>query len=255
MSGELSALALQRTYARGRGVRALSTTFGVGLTVVAGPNGAGKTTLLRMLATTLRPGAGEVRWCGQPVARDPLPYRRVLGYLPQAFTVYRPWRMGEFLTYMARLKGLDDAHIPYRVGAALRAAQLEGCEDLLVSGAAHGELRRLGLAQALLAQPRGLILDEPFAGLAPENRAASIATLALYSRTNLVLLSTHLLDGLGSHASRLLILKEGRCIADASPSDILDDGDEDPSESVAGVPVTASGRSLDAAYRKVLAQA
>ena len=236
-------------------MRALSTNFGVGLAVVAGPNGAGKTPLLRMPATTLRPGAGEVRWCGQPVARDPLPDRRVLGYLPQAFTVYRPWRMGEFLIYIARLKGLDDAHIPYRVGTALRAAQLEGCEDVLVGSAAHGQLRRLGLAQALLAQPRVLILDEPFAGLAPENRVALIATLALYSRTNLVLLSTHLLDGLGSHAGRLLILKEGRCIADASPADILYDSDGDPSQPVLGPLSVAAGRSLDIAYRKVLAQA
>ena len=126
---------------------------------------------------------------------------------------------------------------------------------LLVGSAAHGELRRLGLAQALLAQPRVLILDEPFAGLAPENRAALIATLALYSRTNLVLLSTHLLDGLGSHAGRLLILKEGRCIADASPADILDDSDDDPSQPASGPLSTAAGRSLDVAYRKVLAQA
>jgi ABC-type multidrug transport system ATPase subunit len=251
VSAELSAMALARTYARGRGLQPLSTTFGMGLTVIAGPNGAGKTTLLRMLATTLHPGSGEVHWCGQSVTRDPIPYRRVLGYLPQAFAVYRSWRAADFLTYMARLKGLSPEVIPSRVAAVLRSTGLEGRQSLAIGTAAHGELRRLGVAQALLAQPRVLILDEPFAGLAPEDRTSLIAMLATYARSNLVLLSSHLLDGLGSHAARLLILHEGRCLVDASPPDLLDDLGGHGAEPAP----PHDDRMLEIAYRRVLDQA
>ena len=248
-------MAIERVYRCGRGLHPFSSSFGPGLTVVAGPNGSGKTTLLRMLATTLHPRSGELRWCEQLVARDPIPYRRTLGYLPQAFAVYGSWRMAEFLAYVARLKGLPPNEIPARVETSLQTVQLEGLGNRPVRSAAHGELRRLGIAQALLAQPRVLILDEPFAGLSPENRARLLPMLALYARTNLVLLSTHLLDGLATHAGRLLILRDGSCLADAAPGELLEDAHIEISPTGEPGPGVSADRALEAAYRHVLSLA
>ena len=136
--------------------------------------------------------------------------------------------------------------------AVLRSVQLEGLGNRPVRSAAHGELRRLGIAQALLGQPRVLILDEPFAGLAPENRARLLPMLALYARTNLVLLSSHLLDGLAVHAGRLLILRDGSCLVDAAPADLLEDTHfvaTPAGELDAGV---VADRALQTAYRTIL---
>jgi ABC-2 type transport system ATP-binding protein len=243
MSTELEALALTRTYRWHRGLETFSATFSPGLTLIAGPNGAGKTTLLRLLAMTLPPTSGEVRWCGQPVATHTATYKSILGYLPQQFRIYARWRAEEFLTYMARLKGLPEEQLGTAVARALRVVQLEGYGAQRVEALSHGAVRRLGLAQALLTRPRLLLLDEPFAGLAPEERLGVLALLAAQARSAVVLVVSHLLDGIETHAGRLLILREGVCVADTTPGGLIDDAGVDPG----GV------APLEAAYLTLLA--
>jgi ABC-2 type transport system ATP-binding protein len=227
MTAELEALALARSYRGRRGLRAVSATFTPGLTLIAGPNGAGKSTLLRLLATTLTPTRGEVRWCGQPVAAHAQSYKSMLGYLPQQFRVYARWRAHEFLTYMARLKGLPEEHIAEAIARTLREVQLETHGSRRVEALSHGEVRRLGLAQALLGRPRVLLLDEPFAGLAPEERLGVLALVAAQARSAVVLVVSHLLGGIESQVGRVLILREGVCVADTTPGGLLDDAGVD----------------------------
>jgi len=245
MTLELDALALTRTYRRRRGLRGVSTTFSPGLTLVAGPNGAGKSTLLRLLATTLAPTSGEVRWCGQPVARHGQTYKSVLGYLPQQFRVYARWRADEFLTYMARLKGLPEARIAAAVAHALWEVHLDTHGTRRVEALSHGEVRRLGLAQALLAPPQVLLLDEPFAGLAPEERVGVLALLARHAQSAVVIVASHLLDGLETQVGRILILWDGVCVAETTPAGLIDD---------AGLDAATEAAPLEAAYLAFLAQ-
>lgn len=244
MTPELDALALTRRYRWRRGLHDVSATFMPGLTLVAGPNGAGKSTLLRLLATTLAPTSGEVRWCGQPVTRHTRAYRSALGYLPQQFRVYARWRADEFLTYMARLKGLPEAHIPAAVARALQDVHLGTRGTQRVEALSHGEVRRLGVAQSLLARPRVLLLDEPFAGLAPEERVGMLALIAAQARSNVVLVASHLLDGLETYTRRILILREGECIADTTPAGLIDDAGPD----------ATTQAPLEAAYLAFLTQ-
>jgi len=247
-TSELDALGLTRGYRGRRGLRAFSATFTPGLTLIAGPNGAGKSTLLRLLATTLTPTAGEIRWCGQPVARHPRAYKGALGYLPQQFRVYARWRADEFLTYMARLKGLPEERIAAAVARALRESRLDMHGGRRVETLSHGEARRLGLAQALLARPRVLLLDEPFAGLAPEERVGVLALVAVHARSNVVVVASHLLDGLETYAGRVLILREGVCVADSTPAGLIDDVGLDARDAAPGT------APLEHAYLALLAQ-
>ncbi len=222
---ELEALALTRVY-RGHseaGIYDVSATFGPGLTLITGPNGAGKTTLLRLLTTALSPTYGEVRWCGQPVARNPRLYKHVLGYLPQRFTTYARWRAVDFLTYMAQLKGLPRERIASEIASVLDEVGLPSCKQHYVATLSPGEVRQLGLAQALLNRPRVLILDEPFAGLAPRERIRTGSLIAAHAHTNLVIVATHLLEGVDTYAGRLLILHKGNCVADTTAAGLIDD--------------------------------
>ena len=287
MSATLEALALGRTFGRrGVGLQPFSTHFGPGITLVLGPNGAGKSTLLRLLATTVAPTSGELRWGDRPLGRNPRAYRAVLGYLPQEFGIYERWDARSFLAYMARLKGVPEAEQAAAIEDLLRAVHLTdtgvsrgaapvrvgvGHDPLVTiqphhasrSGRAaspdlearkqatsfsHGEVRRLGLAQALLNRPRVLILDEPFAGLAPEERVACLGLIALHASTSIVLLATHILDDLESYARRVLVLRRGICIADTSPAALLDDTGVDPAAAIGQAP-------LETAYVRLLAQA
>ena len=242
---DLDALALTRAYRRRRGLHDFSATFSPGLTLIAGPNGAGKSTLLRLLATTLAPTSGEVRWCGQPVARHARAYKGALGYLPQQFHVYARWRPDEFLTYMARLKGLPEGHIAAAVARALWDVGLDTRGAYRVDTLSHGETRRLGLAQAMLARPRVLLLDEPFAGLDPEERIGMLALVAAHARSAIVVVASHLLDGLETHVGRMLILREGVCVAETTPAGLIDD---------AGLDAATRAAPLETAYLAFLAQ-
>jgi len=254
MSCELEAVALTHRYGgwAGAGLRDFSAGFSPGITLVTGPNGAGKSTLLRLLAGTLTPTSGLVRWCGQPVDGHPRAYKTVLGYLPQRFCVYTGWHAVEFLTYMARLKRMREEHIAPAVERVLREAHLSARALSPVAALSPGELRRLGLAQALLTQPRVLILDEPFAGLAPEERVSAQGLItshaSAHGRSNLVILATHLLEGLESYAHRVLILRAGVCVADTTPAGLIDDA------GLASVGTPLPPSPLESAYLSFLAQ-
>ena len=200
------------------GVRELSLRARPGVLGLLGPNGAGKTTLMQMIATVTKPTAGRILFDGVDVARDPDAIRRRLGYLPQDFGVYDNLTALEMLDYVARLKGVRSRA---RVREMLELVNLHGVADRRVGGFSGGMRQRLGIAQALVGDPDLLIVDEPTAGLDPEERVRFRNVLSEISGRRLVLLSTHIVSDVESIAGEIAVVREGRLVASGPPEALL----------------------------------
>lgn len=188
-----------------------------------GENGAGKTTLLRVLAGLLHPQAGRVRIAGCDVVQQGSAARRALGYLPEELPLDGEFRIEEFLGLRAALKGLDARQQRQRVDEVCTLLDLQGQRRQLIVQLSKGYRQRVGLADALLASPPVLLLDEPTDGLDPPQRAQTLRLIADLAQRHTVLLSTHVLPEAESICQRLLILDRGRLLADGSPSSLLAD--------------------------------
>jgi len=199
------------------GVRDVSLTLNGGVVGLLGPNGAGKTTLMQMIATITRPTEGRIVFRGEDLAKNPDAIRRTLGYLPQDFGVYDNLTALEFLGYLAALKGVRD-HA--RIMAMLELVNLHHVAKRVVGGFSGGMRQRLGIAQALLNDPDLLIVDEPTAGLDPEERVRFRNVLAEIGFKKLVILSTHIVSDVESIATQIAIMREGRLIALAAPQEL-----------------------------------
>jgi ABC-2 type transport system ATP-binding protein len=218
---ELTIEHLSKRYGQNWALRELSLRCEPGMLGLVGPNGAGKTTLMRMIATLLDPSEGTIRWNGQDIRTHSQALRQVLGYLPQEFGVYREFSGRQFLRYLAAMKGLPSSLIHRRVDEVLAIVNLEQEADCKLPTYSGGMKQRIGIAQALLGDPELLIVDEPTAGLDPAERARFRTLLASLTRNRIVLLSTHIISDVEAVASRLLILQEGRVLADTTPEALL----------------------------------
>ena len=199
-------------------VNDLTLSLGTGVLALLGPNGAGKTTLMQMIATITRPTAGRITFGGVDIARDPNALRRTLGYLPQDFGVYDGLTALEFLTYFAALKGIHDRA---RVTQMLELVNLHSVADRTVGGFSGGMKQRLGIAQALINDPALLIVNEPTAGLDPEERLRFRNILSDIGFDRLVIFSTHIVSDIESIATQIAVMKSGRLIASAAPPAFL----------------------------------
>jgi ABC-2 type transport system ATP-binding protein len=197
----------------------VSLTLARGVVGLIGHNGAGKTTLMQMIATLTRPTSGQILFDGADIARRPDALRARLGFLPQDFGVYPNLTALEFMQYFAALKGVRD---PARINRLLELVNLREHANRQASAFSGGMRRRLGIAQALLNEPDVLVVDEPTAGLDPEERLRFRNLLADLGESRLVLLSTHIVSDVESIASELAIMRSGRLIAYATPDAILD---------------------------------
>jgi ABC-type multidrug transport system ATPase subunit len=159
------------------GLRGFSLRLAPGVLGLLGPNGAGKSTLMRILATITKPTEGRVLWNGEDIARTPDGLRSVLGYLPQDFGVYPNLTAVEFLEYLAAVKGLDGKVARRRIEELLALVNLTDARKKPLGGYSGGMKQRIGIAQALLNDPRLLIVDEPTVGLDPEERVLPSADL------------------------------------------------------------------------------
>lgn len=213
----LAARELSKTYAGKRAVDRLSLDLGPGVVGLLGPNGAGKSSLMRVLATVTRPSEGVVTWEGRDTAADPEPLRRTLGYLPQDFGVYPHLTAREFLSCVAAAKGLSARSARGRIGELLQLVNLADAGRRPLGRFSGGMRRRVGIAQALLNDPRVLILDEPTAGLDPEERARFRDLLADLGRDRIVVLSTHIVSDVEAVAGRVAIVGGGRLLYDGPP--------------------------------------
>jgi len=194
-----------------------------GMFGLLGPNGAGKSTLMRCIATLQTPQSGSIRFDGIDVLADPPALRRVLGYLPQDFGVYPRVSAFDMLDHLAVLKGYAargerrDA-----VERLLRQVNLWEVRRKAVAGFSGGMRQRFGIAQALLGDPRLIIVDEPTAGLDPEERNRFLNLLAEIGQNVVVILSTHIVEDVAELCPRMAILAGGRIVADGAPAQLTD---------------------------------
>jgi len=196
----------------------VSLRLAPGVVGLIGHNGAGKTTLMQMIATLTAPSSGRILFDGTDVVARPDAIRKRLGYLPQDFGAYRNVTALEFMRYFAALKGVRD---PARIRRLLELVNLHEHADRMASTFSGGMLRRLGIAQALLNDPDVLVVDEPTAGLDPEERLRFRNLLADLGFHKLVIISTHIVSDVESVAGRLAIMRGGRLVACDTPDAIL----------------------------------
>jgi ABC-type multidrug transport system ATPase subunit len=198
-----------------------SLELGPGVLGLLGPNGAGKSTLMRILATITKATTGTVTWNGTNIARSPDELRAVLGYLPQDFGVYPNLNAVEFLEYMAAIKGLGGTAARKRIDELLQVVNLIDARKRPLGGFSGGMKQRVGIAQALLNDPQMLIVDEPTAGLDPEERVRFRNLLSDLSGERIVILSTHIVSDVEATASDIALIDKGRLLTHAAPEVLL----------------------------------
>jgi gliding motility-associated transport system ATP-binding protein len=207
--------ALSKAYGALRAVHAVSFSVGRGEVVgFLGPNGAGKSTTLRMLVGYLAPSAGRVRVNGHDVVEEPLRARRAIGYMPESAPLYPEMRVAEYLRFRAELKGIGRASRAAQVRAAAEKAGVADVISVLIQQLSRGYRQRVALADALLGDPPLLILDEPTAGLDPNQIKSVRDLIAGLGKEHTVLLSTHILSEVESICSRVLVIDHGELVAE-----------------------------------------
>jgi ABC-type multidrug transport system ATPase subunit len=218
---------LTRRFGRTMAVAGVDLRAGPGVFGLLGPNGAGKTSLLRMMATAIRPTSGTLRLLG----RDPGHHgsrqeiRRRLGYLPQHLGYYPGFTVAEFVEYFALLKEVPAARVPAVVAAAIERVALGGQARTKLRALSGGMLRRVGIAQAIVNEPELLLLDEPTAGLDPEQRMAFRALLRDLGQRATVVVSTHLVEDVAAACTQVALMDRGKIIFDGTPGDLTARGE------------------------------
>jgi len=202
-------------------LRGFSLKLGPGVLGLLGPNGAGKTTLMSILATITRATQGTITWNGTDLAAHPDALRSVLGYLPQDFGVYANLSVVEFLEYLAAVKGLDASTSRRRIDELLNLVNLTDVRKRPLGGYSGGMKQRVGIAQALLNDPQLLIVDEPTAGLDPEERVRFRNLLSDLSGERIVILSTHIVSDVEATATDIALISQGTLVVHASPEELL----------------------------------
>jgi ABC-2 type transport system ATP-binding protein len=213
------------THVYGNGVRALdevSLTIPRGMYGLLGPNGAGKSTLMRTIATLQAPTSGHIRFGDIDVLKTPELLRRTLGYLPQDFGVYPRVSAYDMLDHMAVLKGIAGAKDRKEtVESLLNQVNLWGVRKKALAGFSGGMRQRFGIAQALIGDPRLIIVDEPTAGLDPEERNRFLNLLAEIGENVVVILSTHIVEDVADLCPAMAIICDGRIVKEGAPADLV----------------------------------
>lgn len=194
----------------------VSKSLQCGIYGLLGENGAGKTTLMRMICGILEPSGGELRLDGREILQMGEEYRELLGYLPQDFGYYPNFTAQEFLLYIASLKGLSRAYAKKRSRQLLIEVGLENEAKQRIKTFSGGMRQRLGIAQALLNEPKILVLDEPTAGLDPKERVRFRKLIADLGKDRIVILSTHVVSDVEAIADQILVMKQGQIVADGT---------------------------------------
>ncbi|MGP8300113.1 ABC transporter ATP-binding protein [Streptomyces inhibens] len=192
-----------------------------GMLGLLGPNGAGKSSLMRIASTVTRPTSGKVLFHGEDAVAKPNALRRALGYLPQDFGVYPNLTSREFLRYLAAAKGVSAKTAKARIDELLELVNLTEAVKRPLGKYSGGMLRRVGIAQVLLADPQVIIVDEPTAGLDPEERVRFRNLLSDLAADKVVMLSTHIVSDVESVASDIAVMAGGRLQRRGTPEDLL----------------------------------
>ncbi len=217
---ELSVDRLTKHYGRKIAVDCVSTVLQPGVYGLLGENGAGKTTFMRMLCAILESTSGEVFLDGREITSMGADYRDVLGYLPQEFGYYPNYKAEEFLRYMAALKGIPRDVAKKRVKELLEIVDLSDVKGKRMKTFSGGMKQRVGIAQALLNDPKLLVLDEPTAGLDPKERVRFRNLISDYAGDRIVLLSTHIVSDIEAIADEVLVMKKGKVLTQGTVSEL-----------------------------------
>jgi ABC-2 type transport system ATP-binding protein len=219
---KLSLQGVGKKYPRGVwGLKEFSLDIGPGILGLLGPNGAGKSTMMRILATITKPTEGKVTWNDVDIVKSPNSVRSLLGYLPQDFGVYPNLSAVEFLEYLAAAKGLKRKMARQRIEELLSLVNLLDARKRPLGGYSGGMKQRVGIAQALLNDPKLLIVDEPTAGLDPEERVRFRNLLSELAGERIVILSTHIVSDVEACASRIALIARGRLVVHATAEELL----------------------------------
>lgn len=200
----------------------VSFTLPVGLYGLLGPNGAGKSTLISIITGGLKPDKGTVKWQGKSTRSMGIRFRRELGYMPQQQGLYDNYTGRSFLTYLCALKEIKSAEVAIQVAEVAARVNLENQLDKRLSAYSGGMKQRLLLAGALLGNPHLLILDEPTAGLDPKERVRLRELLTLLANKKVILVATHVVSDVESVAREILLLKDGRLVAQDSVERLIE---------------------------------
>lgn len=210
-----------KTFSSFPAVNNLSYTMDTGVYGLLGVNGAGKTTLMRMLCTLLTPTSGTITWDGQDIFSLGSAYRNLLGYLPQDFGYYPDFSVQDYLLYIASIKGLRPATARQRMQSLLDQVGLTQVRRQKMKKLSGGMKRRAGIAQAMLNDPKILILDEPTAGLDPKERIRFRNLISELAENRLVLLSTHIVSDVEYIADQILLMKDGSLVHHGTSQQLL----------------------------------
>ncbi|HXW18376.1 MAG TPA: ABC transporter ATP-binding protein [Candidatus Acidoferrales bacterium] len=219
----LTITGLSKTYPNGvKALKNVSLSIGNNMFGLLGPNGAGKSTLMRTIATLQEPDSGSINFDGVDVLSQPNEIRKVLGYLPQEFGVYPKMSANDMLQHLAVMKGVTSAkERKEMVDTLLQQTNLWDARKKALSTFSGGMKQRFGIAQALLANPRLLIVDEPTAGLDPAERNRFLNLLSSIGRDVTVILSTHIVDDVRELCPRMAIIAEGELLVEGAPAEAL----------------------------------
>lgn len=220
MSTTIKIRNLNQYYGKKQALRDINLTIETGMFGLLGRNGAGKTTLMKVIATLLPRSEGEVSVCGRSTLR-PREVRKIVGYLPQDFSMYPNMTVYETMDYLGVLSGLSRAKRRQRIPELLSQVNLQGDRRKKVKALSGGMKRRLGIAQAILHNPKVLIVDEPTAGLDPEERVRFRNLLCEIAQERIVILSTHIVGDIEATCEDIAVLDEGSVIYQGTVTELI----------------------------------
>jgi len=203
------------------GLKDYSITIENGILGLLGPNGAGKSTLMKIIATISQPTDGTATLDGHDIVKEPNFIRKILGYLPQDFGVYANLNAYEFLEYMAAMKGVGGSGLRKRIEMLLEGVNLIEAARLPIGTYSGGMKQRIGIAQALLNDPKVLIFDEPTVGLDPEERVRFRSLISGMANDCIIILSSHIVSDIETIADEVAIMKNGTLIAKGTQADVI----------------------------------
>lgn len=214
---------LTKIYGKKRANDGITVTLENGVYGLLGPNGAGKTTLMKQITTLIKPDKGEILYNGKDIFNMDDKYRNIIGYLPQEFGVYKNFTAKQFLQYVGALKGMSGKNLNSKVNELLELVGLYNVRNKSIGKFSGGMKRRVGIAQVLLNDPKVIVLDEPTAGLDPQERTRFRNLIAKISRDKIIILSTHIISDIESVAKETIMIKEGKLLMKGTHREILSD--------------------------------
>lgn len=221
MNTEIVLKDLDKYYGKKQALRRVNLTISQGMFGLLGPNGAGKTTLMKILATLLPKTGGKVTICGTDISQE-REIRRMVGYLPQDFSMYGNMTVYEAMDYLGVLSGMKKAERRERIPMLLEKVNLTENHGTKVKAMSGGMRRRLGIAQAIFHNPRVLIVDEPTAGLDPEERVRFRNLLFEIAEERIVILSTHIVGDIEATCENIAVLNQGELLFQGTVTDLLE---------------------------------